>query len=281
MRALALIAVLAGCYAPHAATGAPCSPALDNCPDGQTCAVLGSMSICVPGSSAIDAPRTSDAPIDSARAIDAPPRVDAPTPAWTLVQTASATTPDVTVAPTGAGHLIVVAVQFQPATGSVQLVTDSAGDMFTAVPASTASNSGSNLAVQLWYAASSQAGVTNVATTATSFRAIVVWEVAGMRTTNPVDVTAVRNDGASSTTPAGAPVTTTAAGDFIVSAAIVSNTVTGTVAGNEFTNDETPNGNGFAHLTAPRAPAALYQARWDQPTAGAYCSSTAAFFVGP
>ena len=75
--------------------------------------------------------------------------------------------------------------------------------------------------------------------------------------------------------------TTTAPGDFIVSAAIVQNNITGTHTGNEFTNDEMPNGNGFAHLTATRAPAASHQARWDQPTSGAYCSSSAAFFVGP
>lgn len=280
MRVLGALALLVGCYSPSAAPGAPCSPSLDNCPAGQTCTQLGTMSVCVEGSSTIDAPRgTADAPRDAPNHMnDAPP--DAAVPAWTLVQTASSMMPNVMINATGAGHLIVVAVQFQVG-GQVQLVTDSVGDMFTAVPSSTAMNNNANLAVQLFYTPSSQAGAVQVAASATSYRGIAVWEVAGMRTTNPIDVVAVRNDGASSTAPTGAPVTTTAAGDFIVSTAIVANSVTGTTAGNEFTNDESPNGNGFAHLTAPRAPAGLHQARWDQPTTGVYCSSTAAFFVAP
>lgn len=282
MRVLAALGLLAGCYVPHVAAGSPCSPSLDNCPDGQTCAQIGSMSICVAGSPTNDAPATSDAPStsDAPRGVDAAP--DAPSPAWTLVQTNSATTPNVSIAPSGSGNLIIAAVQYQPANGGgVQLVTDSAGDLFTAVPGSTAVNTSSNLAVQLWYTPSSRAGAMQVAANAAAFRSIAVWEVAGMQTTNPIDVVAVRNDAAASALPAGAPVTTTAAGDFIVSAAIVANTITGTVAGNEFTNDGTPNGNGVAHLTAPRAPAGLHQARWEQPMAGAYCAATAAFFVGP
>ncbi|MBV8757597.1 MAG: hypothetical protein JO257_09990 [Deltaproteobacteria bacterium] len=280
MRSLGALLLASGCYTPHATTGAPCSPALDNCPAGQTCAVLGRMSVCVEGSPTADAPIVGDAPRDAPRVIDAPR--DAAVPAWTLVQTASSTTPNVTVSPTGAGHLIIVAVQFQPGNGGgVQLVTDSAGGMYTAVPGSSASNAGANLAVQLWYLADSHAGAMSIAASSATFRGVAIWEVAGMRTTNPIDVAAIRNDGTSSTTPNGAPVTTTAAGDFIVSAAIVANNVTGTVAGNEFTNDALPNGNGFAHLTAPRAPTGLHQARWDQPMAGVYCSSTAAFFVAP
>ncbi len=279
MRALGAIALLAGCYTPHAATGSPCSPSLDNCPAGQSCQVVGGMSVCVDGTAAADAPRPSDAPRDAPPPFDGA-LPDAPTPAWTLVQTSSSTTPGAMVSATGAGHLIVAAVQFQ-AGGQVQLVTDSVGDMFTAVPGSTATNSASNLAVQLWYTASSHAGAQQVAASATGFRGIAVWEVAGMRTSNALDVVAVRNDAGPSSTPGGAPVTTTAAGDFIVSAAIVENNVTGTLAGNEFTNDESPNGNGFAHLTAPQAPAGLHQARWEQPTSGVYCAATAAFFVGP
>ena len=270
------VALLAGCYTPHAATGSPCSPALDNCPAGQRCELVDGASICTDGTAIADAAR--DAPIDTARAIDAAP--DAAVSAWTLVQTSSSTTPSAAVSATGAGHLIVVAVQFSVG-GQVQIVTDTAGTTYAPVPSSIAQNTNSNLAVQLWYAANSKAGAVQVATNATSFRGIVVWEVAGMRTTNALDVNATANDEGATTTPAGAAVTTTAPGDFIASATIVQNNVSGIHTGNEFTNDEMPNGNGFAHLTAPRAPAGTHQARWDQPTSGAYCSSTAAFFVGP
>lgn len=278
MRGFAGIVVVAasGCYTPHAATGSPCSPVLDNCPAGQSCQLVNGASICVEGTAIADAAR--DASIDTTHAIDAAP--DAQVSAWTLVQTSSSTTPSAAVSATGGGHLIVVAVQFSVG-GQVQLVTDTAGTTYTAVPDSIAQNANSNLAVQLWYAANSNAGAMQVATSTTSFRGIVVWEVAGMRTTNALDVAATSSNEGATTTPAGAAVTTTAAGDFVVSAAIVQNNVSGIHGTNEFTNDEMPNGNGFAHLTAARAPAGVHQARWDQPTSGAYCSSTAAFFVGP
>ena len=70
MRALAAVAVFAGCYGPHAETGAPCTPAAQNCPGGQTCVTSGSGSFCESG-----------APADSAPPLDtAPPRPDSGAP---------------------------------------------------------------------------------------------------------------------------------------------------------------------------------------------------------
>lgn len=56
---------LVGCYAPKAAPGVLCDPALDNCPSGQTCAPSGADFVCVvPGAAPVDAP--AEAVIDAA-----------------------------------------------------------------------------------------------------------------------------------------------------------------------------------------------------------------------
>src|SRR5207244_7353522 len=106
-------------------------------------------------------------------------------------------------------------------------------------------------------------------------------EVAGLRTSGILDTTAVLNGQAASSTPHGAAITTTRAGDFVVEAAMVGNVITGIHTGTAFTNDHTTQDNGWAHLTSPMAPAGTYQAQWDQPQAGAYCASSAAFFAAP
>lgn len=65
MRFVAVAALLAGCYAPHANPGAPCSPD-GECPSGETC-IAG---LCeAPGGMQTDAPAQQT----DARAIDAPP----------------------------------------------------------------------------------------------------------------------------------------------------------------------------------------------------------------
>ena len=74
--------------------------------------------------------------------------------------------------------------------------------------------------------------------------------------------------------------TTSAAGEFVMASAIVFDTVSGIHPGNEFTNDQVSDGNGWAHLTDPMAPAGVHQAQWDA-TPGSYCASAVAFKVGP
>ena len=49
------LVVLVGCYAPSFAPGAPCDPAIDNCPSGQTCELDGTEYHCVVPGTAIDA----------------------------------------------------------------------------------------------------------------------------------------------------------------------------------------------------------------------------------
>jgi hypothetical protein len=66
-----VLIVLGGCYGPHAATGAPCDPALDNCPGGQMCLAQGGGYFCLDQASGIDAAPGDGALADTS--IDGPP----------------------------------------------------------------------------------------------------------------------------------------------------------------------------------------------------------------
>jgi hypothetical protein len=111
--------------------------------------------------------------------------------------------------------------------------------------------------------------------------ATVMWEVAGIDPTSPLDKGTKLDDQAASTMPLGASITTSAAGEFVVSVVIVSGSVSGIHAGSLFTNDHRTFGNGWAHLTDPASAPGTYQAQWDQVFSGGSCASSAAFFVGP
>jgi hypothetical protein len=70
--ALVIGAVLAGCYAPKAQSGAPCDPALDNCPGGQVCTVQAGGAVCTDEGGGGSSDASPDGPgIDAA--VDAPP----------------------------------------------------------------------------------------------------------------------------------------------------------------------------------------------------------------
>lgn len=85
------------------------------------------------------------------------------------------------------------------------------------------------------------------------------------------------NSQASTATPSGAPVTTKAAAELVVSLAAVGGNVTGIYAGNPFTNDSGIKGNGWAYLVASSA--GTYSAQWNENPAGTYASSTASFMA--
>lgn len=278
---LGLVALVASCYSGHAASGAPCTPALANCPQGQSCALVSGDYICIEGA-AVDAAQdgsSSDAVVDAAKPVDA--GIDAaPLAPWTLVQTAGGTASSLAITASGGGHLIVVAVE-TTAIGPVTSVSDSAGNTYVAAVGGRSASATFGAGLELWYAAGAKPGATTVTATAPTVYAMVIWEVAGIRTTSPVDRVTKLDDQAATTLPVGASITTTAAGDYVVSVAIVDNTVSGIHAGNAFTNDRTTFGNGWAHLTSNSAAAGTYQARWDQPTSGAYCATSVAFFIGP
>lgn len=203
-------------------------------------------------------------------------------PRWALIQTAGSRSSNVPLAPLGAHHLVVVAVQLSSDGRVTSILDSSACNAYVEVPAARAVDRPLGDAVQIFYAKNSCSGADDlgVAATAAVF-ATVVWEVSGIRTDDPVDTAAVLNDQPASTAPIGPTITTSTAGEFVVSAAMVENLAATIHAGNEFTNDQITNGNGWAHLTDPMAAAGDHRAQWDQPSAGSYCASAAAFQVGP
>lgn len=201
---------------------------------------------------------------------------------WALIQTVGARSSSLSMAPLGAHHLVVVAVQLS-GDGLVSAVIDNSGcNVYVAIPASYATDRALGDAMQIFYAKDSCPEASGIAVAATtSVFATVVWEVSGIRTDAPLDTAAVLDDQAASTAPLGPRITTRTAGEFVVSAAMVENLAASIHAGNGFTNDQITNGNGWAHLTDPMAAAGSYQAQWDQPQSGAYCAATASFLVGP
>jgi hypothetical protein len=301
--ALAALLALAGCYSPTAQPGAPCTPALGPCPTPQAGALVGTSYQCVtglpadaplaPGADAPisgDAPR-ADAPLGDARPADAMlptdgmPMLDSgPTPTWTLIQTGSAGSgAALSIAPTGAGDLIIVGMETGSA-GPVTAVTDDAPsgtDTYTSIAAASATDSAHERGIELWYATGSHAGATTITINAPAVYAAAVWEVAGIRTTNALDTATTLDDQAATSTPVGPVITTAHAGEFVVSIAVVAKDITGIHAGNEFTNDRTANFNGWAHLTSNTAAAGAHQAEWNQLPSGTYCANAAAFVTAP
>jgi hypothetical protein len=226
----------------------------------------------------------ADAQLDSALPEDGSPSVDVPsTQGWVLVQTGAVErAASLDVARLGAQSLIVVAMQVGP-TGMVTAVTDNSNcNSYTEIPAAYAFCIES--ALYIFYAKSSSAcsGATriNLASTA-NVLAAVAWEVSGVRSADPVDTALVLTEQPDTTAPRGPRITTSTDGEFVVSVMLVDNRISGIHPGNEFTNDQLVLDNGWAHLTDPMARAGTYQAQWDQPMAGAYCTSAVAFKVAP
>ena len=103
----------------------------------------------------------------------------------------------------------------------------------------------------------------------------MIWEFSGAGAISPLAQTAALTNQPPSSTPAGASVTTTTAGEVIVSIAAGSQSITGIDPGNPFAEDSLVRSNGWAHLVTS-APGA-FTAQWVESPSGAYCASTAAF----
>jgi hypothetical protein len=135
--------VLAGCYAPHVDSGAPCTPDVDNCPSGQSCQTTAAGSFCT---AIARADAATDAAADT-RIVDAAPGCFgtgivanvclAPPPAGTLSFT-SATAIDTATVGTGNCNTIIA----QPGGGPSLCVI--AADSIAIAPAASVRASGPN-----------------------------------------------------------------------------------------------------------------------------------------
>lgn len=268
MRGCWLLLGLAACFSPQPATGVPCDPTNPVCPNDQACLPAGGGFTCGGGVIASDGPG-SDGPIDPD---------GSPTTRWTLLQTHGSTGGTLTIDPSTDGSTIIVAVECDDA--DVVSVDDDAGNDYSDVIFGRADNSTDLVGLELWYAQNAKGGATTITVTAPTRYAVVAWEVAGLkRFGDPIDDSDTLDDQPMSTMPFGAEVTTSEQGDFIVSAVVVHNQISGLTAGSDFTQDHNTFGNGWAHMTDNDAPPDTYQARFNQPINGKSCASTAAFYA--
>lgn len=200
--------------------------------------------------------------------------------AWSMVSKTSnwgSPLSSLAVSSTGAGHLIAVALMFNGGT-SVSSITDNAGNAYVSAGARSATG---GLTVEIWYATNSKSGATAITPKfagSPNHVEMTEWEVSGIATGSPDAVNTATGSVTSDNT-AGPAVTTSEAGDFVISVLFAnSSDFSGISSGNDFTDDFTTFGNGWAHLTSNSAPAGSYQASWSTSSpAGVYCASTAAF----
>jgi hypothetical protein len=196
----------------------------------------------------------------------------APPGPWQIVQTVAGMNGSTQIAPTGAGNLVIVAVEYGALTG---ISDDAVGGSNTYAPVpGTHALDAMGFNCEIWTAAGVHGGATHLTFTGSNSWQ-VVWEVSGLSST--VDVA-----GELSTQPAGVPVapalTTTRDGDFLIGIVVFHGAITGITG--PFTLDSKQNGDGWGHLTATNAPAGAYQVTWTGVN-DTFGSSAAAFFVGP
>ncbi|MGB6258533.1 MAG: hypothetical protein WBG09_10340 [Candidatus Sulfotelmatobacter sp.] len=207
----------------------------------------------------------------------------APNTYWAVVnETSKGGNPisSLTIPATVGGHLLVVAMAFNGKTSVTGVSDNASGGSNTYVSAGARSTT-STWSTEIWYAVNANPGatvVTPIFAGSPSSVQITVWEVSGISHSVP-DATNVSSGSVTANNTAGAAVTTTQVGDFIVST-LLANTAdfTSITSGNEFTDDFTTFGNGWAHITSAAATAGTHQASWytASPT-GVYCASTVAF----
>jgi len=158
-------------------------------------------------------------------------------------------------------------------------VTDNAGNTYVSAGAfSQDVNSGET---DYYYCANATGGATQVtAMSDTTNAAMLFYEIAGARATSPLAQVNALSSRPASLVPQGAPVTTTVAGEVILTNADVMNAVVDLRPGAAFIPDAPAmTTDGAAHLVA--ATPGTYMASWDQSFSGTYATSTVAFFPAP
>jgi hypothetical protein len=198
---------------------------------------------------------------------------------WAVVQSASnaGAITSLAIPDTGTGNLIVVGLMFNGGTYATS-ISDDAGNTYVSANAKAYFGGEST---EIWYAVNSEPNATVVTPTfadSPTHVEITVWEVSGI-SVPALDVTNTSSGSVTLDNTPGPAVTTAQAGEFVVSILFaVDASFSGISTGNEFTNDFTTNGNGWAHITSNSAPAGTQQASWfTSAPQGVYCASTVAF----
>ncbi|HEY4177732.1 MAG TPA: hypothetical protein VGM90_12890 [Kofleriaceae bacterium] len=222
----------------------------------------------------------SDAGVDSgqadSRAVDA--AMDASGDAvWTVVQTSGDFGQSAVVAPTGDGHLLVVALETLDDTATVVDNAPAGSSTFSLIAGGQCASHADSSGIQLWYTADAHAGATSIAATG-AVGAVVAWEVAWPGQAM-VETVGALDDETASTLMTGPMLTVAQPHSFVIATVRAQAFTLGLVAGSEYVMDTGPAGDGFAHLspTATTAPIAL----WDQTVAAGYCTVSVAFAAAP
>jgi hypothetical protein len=177
--------------------------------------------------------------------------------------------------------MIVVGIQLGGGVNTsttISRVTDNTGNVYAEAGTARSFDTGAQTVGDIWYAKNSVPGATSVTITPSSSVSnayTVIWEFSGADSNAPLDTSAVLDSQAATSSVTGASVTTSGANEAIVSIGIVAYNVGGISGGNNFTDDSTLAGNGWAHVFTSSS--GTYGAAWTQSPAGTYASSTAAF----
>lgn len=186
-----------------------------------------------------------------------------------------------TIPATGSGHLLAVAWKSEGGSGTgivISSITDNVGNSYVEASAARSTDATHNAVLDIWYAKNIAAGATTLTITTSSSGipgGAVIWEIAGADTIAPLDVAAGTNNQPANSIPAGASVSTSAAGDIVISAVNSQNGISGIDSTSSFTSDSLVDGAGWAHLLTTAT--GSYGAKWDQSSAGTYSSSTVSF----
>jgi len=210
------------------------------------------------------------------------PSCTAPVP-WAVVNmTSNAGNPltSLTIPANGSGHLIAVAMMFNGSASVASISDNATGGSNNYVSAGAKATLG-GLSTEIWYAVNSKSGATAITPTfagSPNHVEMTAWEVSGVSLSPPDATNTATGSVVLNNTP-GPAVTTTQAGDFILSVLFAGNaTFTGISSGNAFTDDFKTGGNGWAHITSNSSSVGTYQASWlTAAPAGKYCASTVAF----
>jgi hypothetical protein len=183
---------------------------------------------------------------------------------------------------TQAGNLLIVAIDINSGTDTIASVTDDAGDAFVSanVQATSIGNPGGDVVADIWYAAVTAGGATQLAVTTSAGAALwdaTVLEVSGTSPTAPIDVAAAASNLPGATAAGnGVPLATTRDNAAVVTLNSGSR-LTGLVAGSAFQKLTTGANDDVAYLFGAH-PAGTYEADWTcNVTCGVYNVSAVAF----
>jgi len=214
--------------------------------------------------------------------------------AWgqiSLVQATTCASPGTscTIPATGSGHLIVVGwTAAWGTTPTISTITDNASNAYVEATGARAVDASVGM-VDIWYAANSASGATNVTITPNpsgGTGVAVIWEFSGVAAVSPLDQVGVLNSQPAPTQypTLGASVTTTAPVEAVVSVTAPQWFIA-PLAGGSFTQDfliVTPSGPpyyyaGWAHLITSTT--GTYSANWGS-WGNIYTSTAASFMAG-